>query len=90
MAKEKLGIIRLTDDEKGAIAAMVESAGFKVWKKKILTARELQISGSLINTGATVEDLWLHKGMSYENANTTKLLESIAKNVEEKEDEEQV
>ncbi len=90
MAKEKLGIIRLTDGEKAAIAAMVESPGFRIWKKKILTARELQISGSLINTGSTSEDLWLHKGMSYENANTTKLLESIAKDVEDKEDEEQV
>lgn len=90
MAKEKLGTIRLTDAEKVAIAAMVDSPGYKVWTKKILAARELQISGSLINTGSTAEDLWLHKGMSYENSNTPKLLEGIAKSVEEKEDKEQV
>jgi hypothetical protein len=90
MAREKLGNIRLNDNERRAIAAMVESPGYKVWKNKILAARELQISGSLINTGATSEDLWLHKGMSYENANTPKLLEGIAKDVEAKEDQEQV
>lgn len=83
MAKEKLGVIKLTDSEKKAIAVMVESPGFRIWKKKILAAREVQICGSLINTGATAEDLWLHKGMSYENSNTPKLLESIAKEVEE-------
>lgn len=75
---KKLGTLILTDDEREAIAEMVDSPGFKVWKKKVMPARELQIAGAAL---ASIEkhDLWYHKGMSFENGKQISNLENLAK-----------
>ncbi len=74
----KLGQARLTEAEKQAIAEMVESDGFKVWKKKIVPSREVVIGGMLTNAAQTIEDLWYYKGMSFENGKPIKMLEDTA------------
>lgn len=74
----KLGKVRLSEAEQEAIAEMVESEGFKVWVKKIVPTREVQIAGTAINAGLTAEDLWYYKGMSFENGKPIKQLKEIA------------
>lgn len=73
----KLGTLKLNEREKQAIAEMVSSDGFKVWKRKVMPNRELQIAGAALN--ATDErGLFRAKGQSYENGKQVKSLEDIA------------
>lgn len=75
--EKKLGTLRLTEGEKQAIAELVVSDGFKVWKKKIMPNREIQIAGACLQA-VDEKGLFRAKGMSYENGRALKLLEEIA------------
>lgn len=73
----KLGSLRLSYAEKEAIAEMVETDGFKIWKKKVMPARELQIAGLALNA-QDERELFRAKGQSFENGSQIKKLEEIA------------
>lgn len=75
--EKKLGTLRLTDGEKKAIALMVDSEGFKIWKKKVMPNRELQIAGACLQA-VDQNGLFRAKGQSYENGRAIKALEEIA------------
>lgn len=75
---EKLRALKLSAAEKEAIAELVESDGFKIWKNKIIPHREVQIALTLVSMGTTDNDLWWNKGMAHENAKQVKILEDIA------------
>jgi hypothetical protein len=75
--QKKLGTLRLSEGEKQAIAEMVESDGFKVWKKKVMPNRELQIAGACLQA-VDSNGLFRAKGQSYENGKAVKSLEEIA------------
>lgn len=82
MSKEtkelKLGTLKLSDKEKQAIAEFIQTPGFRVWKKKIMPARELVIAGLALNA-QDVNGLFYAKGMSLENSRQISSLEEIAK-----------
>lgn len=69
---------KLSDAEKEAIAELVQTPGFKIWKKKIVPHREVQIALTNISMGQTTEDLWYNKGMVRENKKSLETLEKIA------------
>jgi hypothetical protein len=73
----KLGTLKLTDAEKQAIAEMVETPGFKVWKKKVIPNREVQIAG-LALSAIDVNGLYLARGCSSENRRQVESLQKIA------------
>lgn len=79
----KLGTLKLSGAEKAAIASMVDSPGFRVWRQKIMPNREIKIAGTLVNTGQDEKDLWYFKGRSVENEQIVKELLDIAKSAEE-------
>lgn len=72
-----LGSIKLSDSEKQAIALLVESDGFKVWSKKVVKAREVQIAGTALSA-IDENGLWYAKGMSFENSKQISILQQIA------------
>jgi hypothetical protein len=73
----KLGTLKLTDAEKEAIAELVESDGFKVWKRKVMPNREVVIAGTALSA-VDEKGLWYAKGMSFENSKQIGELEKIA------------
>jgi len=72
----KLGTLKLTDAEKQAIAEMVETPGFKVWKKKVIPNREIQIAG-LALSAIDVNGLYHARGCSSENRRQVESLQKI-------------
>lgn len=72
-----LGALNLTDSEKQAIAQLVDSDGFKVWKKKVVKSREIKIAGAALSA-VDANGLWYAKGMSFENSKQVSILEDIA------------
>ena len=73
----KLGTLKLSDAEKEAIAELVDSDGFKVWKRKIMPNREVVIAGTALSA-VDEKGLWYAKGMSFENSKQIAELEKIA------------
>ena len=84
----KLGTLRLTDAEKEAIAEMVDSDGFKVWKKKVMPNREVKIAGTALSA-VDENGLWYAKGMSFENSKQITELENIAREYNKNQDPEE-
>lgn len=77
-SNSKLGKVKLNDAQKLAIAEMVETDGFKVWKKVIAPHREIQIALTVIATALDERQLWQNKGQAIENGKALKDLEEIA------------
>lgn len=73
----KLGTLKLSDAEKEAIAELVETDGFKVWKRKVMPNREVVIAGTALSA-VDEKGLWYAKGMSFENSKQITELEKIA------------
>lgn len=73
----KLGTLRLTEAEKEAIAEMVDSDGFRVWKKKVMPNREVQIAGTALSA-IDEHGLYTARGMSLENQGQVARIEKIA------------
>lgn len=78
----KLSSLKLTEEEKTAIAEMVATPGFRIWKDKIIPTREIQIALTNISMGVSENDLWYNKGMIRENSKTLKTLEALAAGVD--------
>lgn len=76
--KKKLGTLRLNEAEKQAIAEMVESDGFKVWKNKVVPARALQISGLVYGMLPSEANMARIQGQGDENSRQVAKLEDIA------------
>ena len=74
----KLGKLRLNEQQKQAIAEMVETDGFRIWERLVVPTREVEIGGLVINTAMDSDQLWYYKGMSYENSRVVKSLRDIA------------
>jgi hypothetical protein len=75
---KKLGTLNLNEAEKQAIAEMVQSDGFKVWKKKIIPNRSLQIAGLVYGLEPSEANMSKIQGQGYENSKQIKVLEDIA------------
>ena len=75
---KKLSSLNLSDKEKQDIAEMVETPGFRVWIKKIVPHREIQIALTNISMGTDEKDLWYNKGMASENGKGPRSLKEIA------------
>lgn len=73
----KLGTLKLSDAEKEVIAELVDSDGFRVWKRKIMPNREVVIAGTALSA-IDEQGLWYAKGMSFENSKQIAELEKIA------------
>lgn len=91
----KLSSLKLSDKDMEAIAEMVATPGFRVWSKKIVPHREIQIALTNISMGTTEQDLWYNKGMANENPKSVKVLKDIADkfnsgNMDEDGDDDQV
>lgn len=81
----KLGSLRLNDAEQQAIAELVDSDGFRVWAKKVMPTREIQIAGTALSA-LDEHGLYLARGMSLENRKQITLLQDIANKWNTKQD----
>lgn len=75
----KLGAVKLNEAQKQAIAEMVETDGFKIWKKKLMPARALQIAGFTYNMEPTSTNMAKLQGQAFENSMQISKIEDIAK-----------
>jgi hypothetical protein len=80
---QKLGQVKLTEEEKVLIAANINSPFFKLIAEKILPSRVNQLSLTCVSVAQDDKDLWNYKGRVAEADWLPKYLEKQIANVDD-------